>query len=309
MKILFILGILAALTVLNLGLVSGRAAAASCNNPALTLWSRFYNVKIKSNKKYYIDPYTDNVIALYFLKKNKNTGIIKDYILWYFKHLNYPDKFGLTGTMYDYIISKSGCIERPANTYDSADSYAATYIMAVYKYYKKTKDIKMLKYISSKLKDVAYIIPYLQTSNNGLIKALPDKDEEYLMDNCEDYGGVKAYLGLLEITGEKSGKEFNYYEKLKKSIKAAIIKNLYNRRRNNFDWAIIKGRKRYSNWLVYYPDALAQLFPILYGITDQSTVSAKFLWNKFKSIYRKKTGPFPAEQKALYFLTKEKINK
>ncbi|MHB1680283.1 MAG: hypothetical protein ACYCTB_07230 [bacterium] len=310
MKTLFILGVFTALTVLNFGSIS-ECAAAKCNNPVLALWSKFYHVKIRSGKKYYIAPYTDNIIALYFLKKNKNIGIIKDYILWYFKHLNYPDKFGITGTMYDYIIAKSGCMEKSAKTYDSADSYAATYLMAVYKYYTKTKDIRTLKYILPKLKDVAYIIPYLQASNNGLIKALPDKDDEYLMDNCEDYGGVKAYLNLLKITGRKFSGEYNpyyeYYEKIKKSIKAAIIKNLYNHPRHNFDWAIIGGRKHYSNWVVYYPDALAQLFPILYGIADNSTVSEISLWNKFKSIYRNRADSFSPEQKALYILTKEKI--
>ncbi len=309
MKILFILGVLAALTVLNLGSISECAAATKCNNPALALWSKFYNVKIKSNEKYHIVPYNDNIIALYFLNENKDTGIIKNYIIWYFKHLNYSDKFGLTGTMYDYIISESGCVEKPTKNYDSADSYAATFIMVVYKYYKITKDIRTLKYILPKLKDVAYIIPYLQDSNDGLINALPDKDEQYLMDNCEDYGGIKAYLGLLKITGRKSSKEFNYYEKLKESIKNAVVKNLYNPQRHNFDWAIIRGRKYYSNWSVYYPDALAQLFPVLYGVTDNSTASAIFLWDKFESIYRERMGSFPAEQKALYILTKEKINK
>lgn len=313
MKILSVLGVLAALTVLSLGLIFGRAAAAAaaeCDNPALSLWSEFYNVKVRSGKKYYIVPYADNIIALYFLKKNKNIGIIKNYILWYFKHLNYPDKFGLTGTMYDYIISKSGCAEKSAKTYDSADSYAATYLLLVYKYYMKTKDTGTLKYMFPKLKDVAYIIPYLQDPKDGLIEALPIKDEEYLMDNCEDYGGVKAYLGLLKITGRQFGGEYKSYEKLKKSIKAAIIKNLYNRRRHNFDWAVIRGRKRYSNWFIYYPDALAQLFPILYGITNyDSPVSSIYLWNKFESIYRNKTGSFPPEQKVLYILTKKTIKK
>lgn len=311
MKILFILAVLAVITVPNPGYIPKCDAASinKCNNPALTLWSKFYNVKIRNGKTYYVVPYTDNIIALYFLKKNKNIGIIKNYILWYFKHLNYPDKFGLTGTMYDYRIAGTGCEEKSTKTYDSADSYAATYLMVIYKYYKKTKDIRTLKYILPKLKDVAYIIPYLQASNDGLINALPDKDEKYLMDNCEDYGGVKAYLNLLKMTGKKFSGEYNRYEKLKKSIKAAVIKNLYNRSRHNFDWAVIRGRKRYSNWFVYYPDALAQLFPILYGIADNSTVSETFLWNKFESIYKNKTGSFPLEQRALYILTKEKIKK
>jgi len=212
--------------------------------------------------------------------------------------------------MYDYVISKSGHSERSAKTYDSADSYAATYLTMIYEYYKKTKDIKTINYIFPRLKDVAYIIPYLQDSNNGLIKALPNKDEEYLMDNCEDYEGIKSYLAILKITGNKFGKEYNRYRDIKKSIKNAIIKNLFNHRRHNFDWAIIRGKKRYSKWSVYYPDAFAQLFPILYDIAnDHSSVSPIYLWDKFESIYKDKTDIFAPEQKIMYILTEGKINK
>ncbi len=286
-----------------------KCAAAECNNPAFALWSRFYSAKIRNDKKYYIVPYNDNIIALYFLSKNKNIGIIKDYIIWYFKHLNYPDKFGLTGTMYDYTISRSGCKEKPVNTYDSADSYAATYIMLVNEYYIKTKDIKIVRHVFKKLKDVTYIINYLQDPKNGLIRVLKGKDEEYLMDNCEDYGGITAYLNLLKIMGRKYLGAYKRYKRFRKSIKTAIIKNLYNKRRHNFDWAVIDGRKRYSNWDIYYPDALAQLFPILYGIVNSRKISGKLLWNKFESFYGNKSDSFPLEQKVLYILTKSKANK
>lgn len=308
MKTLLILGVTAILTLLNFIYIPGYAAA-KCGNPALTLWSRFYGIRVKYDKKYYVIPYNDNIIALYFLKKDKNIRVIKNYILWYSMHLNYPDKFGLTGTMYDYIISKSGCTERSTETYDSADSYAATYLTMIYAYYKKTKDIATLNYVYAKLKDVAYIIPYLQDANNGLIKALPDKDEEYLMDNCEDYEGMTSYLGILEITGNKFSGEYNRYKNLKKSMKAAIISNLFNHRRHNFDWSIIRGKKYHSKWSVYYPDAFAQLFPIFYNITKGSPVSSIYLWNKFESIYKNKPGLFAPVQKMLYILTKQKMHK
>ncbi|HUW97533.1 MAG TPA: hypothetical protein VMV40_01655 [Acidiferrobacter sp.] len=296
---------------LSISLLTTGASAADtkCYNPALTLWSGFYKIKPGGSRDYFVEPYTVNIVAIYDLSKGTHNKDVGNYILWYYNHLNYDDRFGLSGSMYDYWMSVSGCAEKPTNSYDSADAYAGTFLTLVYRYYRKTGDIGLLKHIFPKLKDVAYIIPYLRNGDTGLVRALPDTDEEYLMDNCEDYGGITAFLRLIRVMGIKKNKAlYDYYEKVRKSLKAAIIGNLYDGRRKDFDWAIIDADRKHSSLSVFYPDLYAQLFPILYKTTSESTVSRIYLWKAVNKALNRQKKPMPLDQRAYYELTAESMN-
>lgn len=266
-------------------------------DPPLRIYSKFYN--IQNQDQYFISPYMINLMAI-SLVENGNLDGIKDYIKWYLDHLNYPDSYGLTGTMYDYIITNGG-VETSTYSYDSADSYAATFLYLTAQYWKATGDLKFIKQNLKKFKDVAYVIAYLQ-DRDGLVRAVPWLNTKYLMDNSEAFGGLMAFSDLLSILSDKDA---YYYGAISSSIKNAINNELYNPGLENFYWAKDDSILFTSVWQIFYPDAFAQLFPIYYHIA--TCEKQQSLWQKFVSNYNIYKPYMSLEQTLVYDLTKENI--
>ena len=269
-------------------------------HPALKIFGEFQDVEERN----YVIPYSLNWRALYLLDNGKEEAV-KNYLRWYLSHLNYPDKHGLTGTIYDYRIGFNGR-ERSTGGYDSVDGYAGTFLLLVQKYYQRTKDREFFEENRAKIEDVAYTIVYLQ-DRDGLIKALPGKKAKYLMDNCEAFGGLNAFLALSQEMGWEATKGF--YEKAAKSLRDSIWKNFYDRGNNNFYWAIDKTVRHKSQWKRFYPDAYAQLFPLCFGLLDGKEAVKDSLWENFNRFHRKRLGRLSVEQQIVFKLAKKYYGK
>ncbi len=92
---------------------------------------------------------------------------------WYIDHLNWPDKWGIYGTTYNYTISNG--IEIPTQEADSTDSYAATFLSVVWNAW-KSGDTNARAYIaglSYQLDVIGGVIIQTQQSD-GLTWAKPD---------------------------------------------------------------------------------------------------------------------------------------
>ncbi len=273
----------------------------SSKNPALKLMS-YYAGEIKDART--INPYIVNIIAIYEISAGRHTDEIKKYILWYFAHLNYPDKAGLTGSIYDFEINENGK-EISINNYDSVDGYAGTFLYLLNLYHLKTGDKALINANWAKIKDIAYLIPYLQVED-GLTKAIPKGNDNarYLMDNCEAYAGIKAFNELSLRTGH--GQDTSYIE-TEEEIRNAILETLYDSNLDNFYWAIAGNERHTSQWSVFYPDALAQLFPICFDVLSSDRDKIDALWNEFNKRYGDKVNTFPMEQRMIFELTKVKM--
>lgn len=271
------------------------------NHPALTLM-RLYEDEIQY--KNIVIPYLVNVIAIYELSGNRHVREVKNYIVWYLNHLNYPDRQGLTGTIYDYAILMSG-EEKPSYDYDSVDGYAGTFLCLLDLYQLCTGDNALIHDYWDKIKDIAYLIPYLMKQDGLTVALLQNKEHtKYLMDNCESYAGIIAFNKLTKRTGRN---EDSFYVVKAEEIRKGVLEILYNQEKKNFDWAIDDKAKHASDWSILYPDALAQIFPIYYGLLDQDQKKKKMLWLEFNKRYKNKAKGFAMEQRMTYELTKEKM--
>jgi hypothetical protein len=270
-------------------------------NPALKLMS-YYIDEIEDKQT--INPYTVNIIAIYEISHDRHISEIKNYILWYFAHLNHSDKDKLSGSIYDYEISETGR-EISTEDYDSADGYAGTFLYLLNLYYLKTGDKALINAKWDKIKDIAYLITFLQTED-GLTKALAqgNSNARYLMDNCEAYAGLKAFNELSAQTGH--GKD-NLYLEAQNEIYGAMHEILYDSNAGNFYWAVDDERKHPSDWSIFYPDALAQLFPIYYDILNLQQKKKKELFQEFSKRYGAKMQKMPLEQRMIYELTSKRM--
>ncbi len=275
----------------------------TAEHPGLKLMS-YYAGQIVNPRT--VNPYIVNVIAIYEITNNRHIEEIKNYILWYLDRLNYPDKDGLIGSIYDFEICDDGT-EVSTNNYDSADGYAGTFLYLLNLYHQKTGDKSLVDSNWKKIKAVAYLIPALQTPD-GLTKALPfgNDNARYLMDNCEAYAGMKAFNVLSARAGY--GQDV-FCLKVEKEIKSAIFATLYDKKARNFYWAVDDTAKHASKWSVFYPDALAQLFPIYLDVLSTNSQQRNNLWREFNKRYGSKMQKYPLEQRMIYEMTKRKIVK
>jgi len=269
-------------------------------HPVLEILREFQPVEERN----FIIPYSINLMALHNLETGKNIQPVREYMDWYLAHVNYPDKTGLTGTMYDLHIGPYAQ-EEFTDTYDSVDSYSATFLMVVHRYYRRTGDKQFLTDNREKLQDIAYTIAFLQ-DKDGLVIAAPAARVKFLMDNCEDYGGITAFIAMAH---DMNWPLWKYYQDIQQNLRKSILRHLYDSERNNFFWALDEaGVKSPSTLDTFYPDAYAQLFPVLYGLLDDNSELRDHLWQTFNQRYGATADGLPIEQKLVYEFTRNMVN-
>lgn len=206
-----------------------------------------------------INPYFSDYVAIALLNRpDLYAENVKKYINWHFDHLNDD------GTIYDYYIENN--VEKPKGTYDSTDSYAATFLMLLEKYCEKTGDIN---FITKHKSDVISVYnSMISTLYNGLTYAKKDHPVIYTMDNSEVYAALLESEKLFKLL-EESGLANDCLEK-SSQLKTELNKQLWNKN-CYFETGINKEDGTVSNKYLlneYYPSGLAQLFPVIYNAVD-----------------------------------------
>ena len=217
----------------------------------------------------------------------------KLYMKWYLDNLNMPDKWGLSGTIYDFRMSSKGTLV-PTGKYDSADSYAATFLDLVSYYCEVTNDFDFIEQNMAAICKVADVIAALQ-DKDGLVFVKPKSGVKYLMDNCESYRGMMAWsnslnnMGHLEIAG--------YYREIAEKIHEGIQSVLYDPEKCSYFWYYSRLIKRHARKGKWYPDGVSQLYLISSGILDPEH-QAQEIWDQFTTAFSNwetgaKNDPFP----------------
>ena len=261
-----------------------------------------------ANGQLTMNPYFADFAALALLDNaEKYADNVVRYMDWHFAHLNTAEEDfnGLDGTIYDYVITmKDGKIESErvsnpdnADSYDTTDSYAATFLTVVYKYLCKTGHSN---YIVAHAEDIERITNVMFSNfQNGLTYAKPNHKVKYLMDNCEVYEGAVAATGLFEVIAKGDSSYTDTMEKCN-DLAITVKENI-----NNKLWNYVGGYYRPGitayvsiptkifSWNTYYPQATSQLFPIICGVIDPGCERAKTLYNKFSESFHWEAFDYP----------------
>lgn len=256
---------------------------------------------LEENRPVTVIPYIVTLMALDLLAEQSNIREVTAYIQWYLDHLNYPDKYGATGSIYDYRVHPDGT-EESLESYDSLDSYAATFIMLIDAYYRTTGDRQIVETNVQAIHDIAYLAIYTQ-DNDGLSIAIPGTTGKYLMDNCEVYGGLTAYL---ELAGHFNWDLEAFYRAARTALGQRIRERFYDGDHMNYAWLIDGVLTIPSDWNQFYPDSLAQLFPILYRLEPDPSLK-NHLWTQFHQYHQSILAGLPVEQQIIYRWTKEEM--
>ncbi len=218
-----------------------------------------------------IEPYFANIDAIGMTKDPNRMPQVVAWMKWYMNHLNWPDKWGLYGTMYNYTVTNG--VETPTDDCDSTDSYASTFLTLAWNAWQSgnTNARTYIKTLSYQLDVIGGVLIQTQQSD-GLTWAKPDYQIKYLMDNAEGYRGLSDLASLYKNAFGDTVKAAYY------SAAAASMQNGVKGMWMNGDWAVYKnyyGDLVGPNLDTWYPDASAQVFPVLMGVVPSSDSRAQ----------------------------------
>lgn len=252
-----------------------------------------------------VNPYFADITAMALLDKPQQYAqCVKAYLVWHFEHLNtkQSDPNNLDATIFDYTVTlENGKIvkETAKNSYDSVDSYAATFLTTLAKYYARTGDSEFIIAHADDINRVTKTM--LSTMFLGLSMASPSYEIKYLMDNCEVYEGLTAVTALYE---EVLAQHSSACEGMLRKCDLAFTQ-LCNAMENvmwdadDRHYAVALGRfgetAQEFSWDSFYPCATAQLFPILCGVIAPETQRANHLYDTFCNTYAWENFEIPSE--------------
>ncbi len=232
--------------------------------PPLKIWKYYASIEQVNH----FNPYIASITSIFLLLEDRFIDSeITGFITWYIDRINSPDKYGLSGTVYDYIITCDG-MEKSLEYYDSADGYAGLFLTLNYIYFLKTKDKLLMHKNLEKLKSLGYLIASLK-NDKGLTISSPENHTNYLMNNVEAYGGLVSLFKILQILKQE---DYRYYYEHAVEMKRNILDKFYDYEEGNFFWAIKEGKKFKMNKMNVYPDVFAQMFPLMYGLLSNLPV-------------------------------------
>lgn len=229
-----------------------------------------------------INPYFANLAAIGWLHDSSKIPQVEAWMHWYIDHVNWPDYNGLYGTVYNYVYTNG--VEISTNSYDSADSSAATFLSLAEALY-DTGDSGARSFVKKTigqyiLNVTGNVITNLQQSN-GLVFTKPDYPIAYLMDNCEDYRGLEDFAKLaIRAWDDNSGA--SWYHAHASSIRSGIQNVLYiSSTRLYYPYA----GSRLPSMSTFYPDAVAQLYPAVQGVVAASSTKAMNSYTAFNQAW------------------------
>jgi len=233
----------------------------------------------KSSGTWRVLPYDANIAARGMLRGGPAYHAkVKAYMQWYLAHLNWPDYNGVYATVYDYNVNLATGAETSTTSYDSADSYASTFMDLVRDYVTYSGDQQFVIDNKYGISSVGHVMTDPKIMNtDGLTWAKPDYKVKYAMDNSEVYRGlVDASWIATNVWGDSA--EASWYSTHAASLRTGY-ESLWLPNRNMYSTAKHQtGALDDVNWTSWYPASTAQVFPIKDGVIAAKGARANSLW-------------------------------
>lgn len=209
---------------------------------------------------------------------------VASYLTWHGKQLT---AFG--GEVSDYRYSDGEL--KPTGEYDSVDSYVAVYLTLLSRYQEKGGELAS---VGGCHEAVTVCMETLKSlTEDGLTRVAPGNDVFYLMDNAEVYEAYKKAAALM-ASGDPFLESWEEKESLERfcacageACRAAVCDRLWNDGESRYEIGVDgKGNPmNYSGWEVFYPDAVAEVYPAAFGLFPPEEEKAEELYRKFCSVY------------------------
>src|SRR5580693_662414 len=182
-----------------------------------------------------ISPYFANYAAIGMTRDPNRMSQVIAWMKWVLAHLNWPDQWGLYGSLYDYSVANG--IETSIGDCDSTDSYASTFLTLAWNAWQSgnAEAQAYIKTLSYQLDVIGGVL--IQTQQpDGLTWAKPDYQIAFLQDNAEGYRGLSD-LALLYQAAFRDTAKAAYYSAAAASMLGGLL-GMYQQETNT--WATNK---------------------------------------------------------------------
>ena len=223
-----------------------------------------------------VNPYFSCQAALGLLASpvsQQDLDAVLHYLQWHTKEL-----IDNNGIVCNYRYSEEQKCLISTEKYDSVDSYLALYLEVLAEYANQTGDLSLVGDWETAVEISLSCLEELTT--DGLCRIKPDSEIIYLMDNLE------VLNSLTELQ-----KFFPKNEKIGRMIEAlqqSIVLKLWNDGDKRFEIGISneEGKPfKYDGMEEFYPDAVAQLYPLYYSLPGVDDKYKKALYKEFCDTY------------------------
>jgi len=259
------------------------ASRATSANDSIVLCQLSSGAIAEASPPVFIRPYFSNLAAMGVVAAKQHLDAVENWMCWYVEHLNATDVWNINngGTIYDYNVDGQG-IETPTHDADSTDSYAATFLSLARMYFESgdTNAQAYIRSIKTNLENIADV-EFRTAQADSLTVAKPDYPVRYLMDNIEVWRGLTDFA-LLEASAWGDAGKQRLYSAQAARIASSIESEMWNQAAGWYYTAIHEdGSKEAAHWAEWYPDSVAQLFPIIYGLIEPTSTRAVSLYSQF----------------------------
>lgn len=224
-----------------------------------------------------INPYFACVAAVGLLAETENCPVseeeidaVRRYLNWHTRILRETDgKMGI-------YRKKSGKIVY-VDKADSEDGYLGMYLWLMGKYLKKAGNAEKPEYYQEGIRIALDRIQNLM--KNGTTQVSEENTTVYLMDNLE------VWKGLYEFESSDSA-EKNEVSVMCKDLQKQIEKVFWDEQRKR--WKILQDSEQLHPE-EFYPDAIAQIYPLIYGFPIKDKKEQKKLYQWFTEKFQWQT--------------------
>jgi hypothetical protein len=261
------------------------ASRATSANDAIVLCQLPSGAIVEALPPVFISPYVANLAAMGLVAARQHPGAVEKWMRWYVAHLNATDAWNINngGTIYDYNVDDQGH-ETPTYDADSTDAYAATFLSLARMYFESgdTNAQAYIRSIKTNLENIADV-EFKTAQSDALTVAKPNYPVRYLMDNIEVWRGLTDFALLEASAWDDAGKQ-RLYSAQAARIASSIESEMWNQAEGWYCTAVHKdGTKETIHWAEWYPDSVAQLFPIIYGLIAPTSARAVALYAQFNT--------------------------
>ena len=229
-----------------------------------------------------VNPYFANFAALGLVQRPDMLDVVRRWMTWYFDHMNRPDVHGMTGTVYDYHVTRDD-EETPTLDYDSVDSYASTFLNLVLAYWRAGGDREFVDRHREELRIVAEVMIGIMDADD-LTWAKPGWMTKYLMDNCEVYSGFRDAAELWQLAWPEDVETRERWLHWQERSRRAILERLD----EDGDYLVSlsqDGSRLVRRWDVWYADATSSVYPALWGVIPPDHPRAVEAWAKLNESF------------------------
>jgi hypothetical protein len=155
---------------------------------------------------------------------------------------------------------------------DSDNSYAATLVSLAARYLKATGNWAWWDANKAKLQAMVDANMVALQKANGLCRVFqlsrvsPVADYGYMMNNAEDYRGLRDFASILALRGESTLS--NHYNNIATTIAQSMMIYLWDSGRSGFKTS---DQDAHADSTTFYPGTTCQVFPQAFGVSELST--------------------------------------